>query len=216
ISRVRGTAHLKTEHSDEFVSCQSLFKSNARKSHFLGATELTKGTRYQTHAVLVGKGHKLLKRDKNRTYKEPWLLVSSLPKRHNFLEKVIKLYSMRMQIEAGFRDQKSVRFGLGSDLHRTSKLNRLNILLLLATLAHWFSMILGAVIDKAGKTGAFQANSTKNRRVVSWAFVGLRYFNKQPFKLYKQDYMAGLRHFKKTITDLNWQNLDVSDVFEFK
>ncbi|WP_238937676.1 transposase, partial [Pseudoalteromonas sp. S16_S37] len=39
ISRVRGTAHLKTEHSDEFVSCQSLFKSNARKSHFLGATE---------------------------------------------------------------------------------------------------------------------------------------------------------------------------------
>ncbi|TMO70061.1 hypothetical protein CWC19_02415 [Pseudoalteromonas aurantia] len=51
---------------------------------------------------------------------------------------------------------KSVWFGLGSDLHRTNKLNRLNILLLLATLTHWFSMMLGAVIDKAGKTGALQ------------------------------------------------------------
>ena len=104
--------------------------------------------------------------------------------------KSIKLYGMRMQIEAGFRDQKSVRFGLGSDLHRTNKLYRLDILLLLATLAHWFSMMLGAVIDKAGKTGAFQANSTKKRRVVSWAFVGLRYFKKQSIKLRRRDYFG--------------------------
>ncbi|KZN48683.1 hypothetical protein N482_07565 [Pseudoalteromonas luteoviolacea NCIMB 1942] len=107
--------------------------------------------------------------------------VSSLPKRHNFLEKALKLYGMRMQIEAGFRDQKSVRFGLGSNLHRTTQLNRLNILLLLATLVHWFSMILGAVIDKAGKTRAFQTNTSKSRRVVSWACVGLRYFKKTVF-----------------------------------
>ncbi|QTL35390.1 IS4 family transposase [Pseudoalteromonas viridis] len=155
ISRVRGTAHLRTEQSTEFVSCQSLFKSHARKSQFLGATELTKSAQYQTHAVLVGKGHKLLKRDNKRTYREPWLLVSSLPKRHNFTEKVIKLYSMRMQIEAGFRDQKSVRFGLGSDLHRTNKINRLDILLLLATLAHWFSI-------KDNRRGRF--GTTKSHR----------------------------------------------------
>ena len=121
---------------------------------------------------------------------------------------------MRMQIEAGFRDQKSVRFGLGSDLHRTNKLNRLDILLLLVTLAHWFSMMLGAVIDKAGKTGAFQANSTKNRRVVSWAFVGLRYFKKQSFKLRRRDYLEGLAYFVQVVVKLNWNNMDVSDVIE--
>lgn len=71
ISRVRGTAHLKTQDSDEFIPCQSLFKNNQRKSQYLGATELTKSAKYQTHAVLVGKGHKLLKRDKKRGYKEP-------------------------------------------------------------------------------------------------------------------------------------------------
>lgn len=214
ISRVRGTVHLKIQQSNGFISCQSLFKSNRRKSCYLGEVELTKSAKYHTHAVLVGKGHKLLKRDKKRVYKEPWLLVSSLPKRHNFLEKVLKLYGMRMQIEAGFRDQKSVRFGLGSDLHRTNKLNRLNILLLLATLAHWFSMMLGAVIDKAGKTGAFQANSTKNRRVVSWAFVGLRYFQKQSFKLRRRDYLEGLVYFIQVVVQLNWKNMDVSDVIE--
>lgn len=214
ISRVRGTAHSKTEHSDGFTSCQSLFKQNRRKSQDLGAIELTKSAKYQTHAVLVGKGHKLLKKDKNRSYKEPWLLVSSLPKKHHFLEKVIKLYGMRMQIEAGFRDQKSVRFGLGSDLHRTSKLSRLNILLLIAVLAHWFTMMLGAVIDKAGKTGAFQANSTKSRRVVSWAFVGLRYCTKQPFQLRRRDYFEGFAYFKQVIERLNWKNIDVSDVIE--
>lgn len=214
ISRVRGTAHLKTQDSDEFIPCQSLFKNNQRKSQYLGATELTKSAKYQTHAVLVGKGHKLLKRDKKRGYKEPWLLVSSLPKRYHFLEKVLKLYGMRMQIEAGFRDQKSVRFGLGSDLHRTNKLYRLDILLLLATLAHWFSMMLGAVIDKAGKTGAFQANSSKNRRVVSWAFVGLRYFKKQSIKLRRRDYLEGLAYFVQVVVQLDWKNMDVSDVIE--
>ncbi|WP_196765353.1 hypothetical protein [Pseudoalteromonas luteoviolacea] len=87
ISRVRCTEHLKTEHSDGFISCLSLFNSNQRNSQRLGATALTKSAKYQIHAVLVGKGHKLLKRDKKRSYREPWLLVSSLPKRHNVLEK---------------------------------------------------------------------------------------------------------------------------------
>ena len=104
ISRVRGTVHLKTEQSNTFISCQSLFKNNHLKSQHLGVTELTKSAKYQTHAVLVGKGHKLLKRDKERGYKEPWLLVFSLTKRHQFLDKVLKLYGMKMQIEAGFRD----------------------------------------------------------------------------------------------------------------
>ncbi len=75
-------------------------------------------------------------------------------------------------------------------------------------------MMLGAVIDKAGKTGAFQANSTKKRRVVSWAFVGLRYFKKQSIKLRRRDYLAGLAYFVQVVVQLDWKNMDVSDVIE--
>ncbi|TMO54677.1 IS4 family transposase, partial [Pseudoalteromonas aurantia] len=53
ISRVRGTVHLKTQQSNDFISCQSLFKSNRRKSCYLGEVELTKSAKYHTHAVLV-------------------------------------------------------------------------------------------------------------------------------------------------------------------
>ncbi len=69
----------------------------------------------------VGKGYKLLKRDKNKTYKEPWLLVSSLADCHGYADKFAKCYSSRMQIEESFRDQKSYRYGLGSDLHGTKE-----------------------------------------------------------------------------------------------
>lgn len=72
---------------------------------------------HETRAILVGKGYKLLKRDKNKSYKEPWLLVSSLPECHDYASKIAKCYSSRMQIEESFRDQKSPRYGLGSDLH---------------------------------------------------------------------------------------------------
>ncbi|WP_155730438.1 transposase [Pseudoalteromonas luteoviolacea] len=50
ISRVRGTTHLKREHSDGFISCQSRFKNNRRNSHYLGASELAK--RYQYHDII--------------------------------------------------------------------------------------------------------------------------------------------------------------------
>ncbi len=47
---------------------------------------------YETQAVLVGKGYKLLKRDKNKTYKEPWLLVSSLADCHGYADKIAKCW----------------------------------------------------------------------------------------------------------------------------
>ncbi|MFK3870204.1 hypothetical protein [Pseudoalteromonas rhizosphaerae] len=75
-------------------------------------------------------------------------------------------------------------------------------------------MMLGAVIDKAGKTGSFQANSSKSRRVVSWAFVGLRYFKKQSIKLHRRDYLEGLAYFVQVVVKLDWKNMDVSDAIE--
>ena len=96
----------------------------------------------------------MYKRDKNKTYKEPWLLVSSLPKRKNFMKKVTRCYAMRMQIELLFTDQKSTRFGLGDNLHRTIKHIYLKILILLLFLVNWLSFIIGLTIEHTRRAGS--------------------------------------------------------------
>jgi|GEM_PF-5388556 len=85
-------------------------KARARPK-YVGNILLTQSQSYETQAVLVGKGYKLLKRDKSRQYKEPWLLVSSLPGSNGYAEKIAKCYSSRMQIEESFRDQKVIVTG---------------------------------------------------------------------------------------------------------
>ncbi|WKD24799.1 hypothetical protein NDQ71_06940 [Pseudoalteromonas sp. KG3] len=49
---------------------------------------------------------------------------------------------------------------------------------------------------------------------MSWAFVGLRYFKKQSIKLRRRDYLAGLAYFVQVVVQLDWKNMDVSDVIE--
>ncbi|WP_220496107.1 hypothetical protein, partial [Pseudoalteromonas sp. SG41-5] len=72
----------------------------------------------------------------------------------------------------------------------------------------------GAVLEKGGKTGSFQANPSKRRQLVSWAFVGLRYFKKQSIKLHRRDYLEGLAYFVQVVVKLDWKNMDVSDAIE--
>ena len=129
---------LKLTEQTESITVNALYKKARATPKHLGTIVLTQMQQYETRAILVGKGYKLLKRDKNKSYKEPWLLVSSLPECHDYADKIAKCYSSRMQIEESFRDQKSSRYGLGSDLHGTKSKSRLNILLLLAALANWF------------------------------------------------------------------------------
>ncbi|MFA5530196.1 MAG: hypothetical protein WDA11_05980, partial [Thiohalomonadaceae bacterium] len=47
---------------------------------------------------------------------EPWLIATSLPEGNALTNAVINAYRKRMQIEEGFRDTKSERFGLGLNL----------------------------------------------------------------------------------------------------
>lgn len=120
--------------------------SSADLPQLLGEVKLTKAQQYRTQAVLVGTGWKLRKSDKHKQYKEPCLLVSSLPNCFGYATKIAKCYGKRMQIEESFRDQKSQTYGLGSEAHRTYKRKRLEVLLLFGKLA--------ALHDRAGgRTG---------------------------------------------------------------
>lgn len=169
-----------------------------------GTIVLTQTQQYETRAILVGKGYKLLKRDKNKSYKEPWLLVSSLPECHDYANKIAKCYSSRMQIEESFRDQKSPRYGLGSDLHGTKSKSRLNILLLLAALANWFHYLLGAAGEIAGVHLRYQANTVKSRRVLALNFLGILLCNEPKLPIRRQHYQQGLKQIVHWLAQWDW------------
>jgi hypothetical protein len=79
-----------------------------------------------------------------------------------------------MQIEEGFRDMKSSRFGLGFEQNDTRQIQRMTILILLTTLANWILMILGMAAIVSGHHRQYQANTTRHKNVLSLPFLGLR------------------------------------------
>lgn len=175
IARVRGNQTLQLTDSISFISVEQLYKKARTTPQCLGKITLTSSQRYPTTAVLVGTGWKRRKRDKHKSYKEPWLLVSSLPQTSDYAAKIAKCYNARMQIEESFRDQKSQTYGLGSSAHQTYKKERLKALLVLAALANWLHYMLGLAIEISGKHRTLQANSITHRRVLSFNYLGMRF-----------------------------------------
>lgn len=104
---------------------------------------------------------------------DPWLLATSLPAHRNLSKQVVGIYRQRMQIEEGFRDMKSTRFGLGFEQNKSTKLVRVTILVLLATLASVVAVLLGMALVIAKKHRRFQAN-TEIKQVLSFHTLGLR------------------------------------------
>jgi hypothetical protein len=103
---------------------------------------------------------------------EAWLLATSLAFGYSMPKKVIKKYSMRMQIEEGFRDLKSSRYGFGFENAHSKQVKRVEILLLIAMLASFIAWLTGWVAEKNELHYQFQSNTIKARRVLSLFFLG--------------------------------------------
>ena len=106
--------------------------------------------------------------------KTPWLLSTSLPLDSTLARRVVNIYRTRMQIEEGFRDMKSRQYGLGFEQNKSQSTRRLSVLILLTTLANMVLTLTGIAVTLAKKHRDYQANSTKNKRVISFPFLGLR------------------------------------------
>lgn len=129
-----------------------------------------------------------------RGAKEPWLLISSLPKNSSFAKKSVKIYQTRMQIEESFRDMKSTKFGLGFEHNHTKKLARMTLLVLLTTLAAMVLILLGKVVELSGLAYRFQSSSTRKRRVLSHFFLGKRALSTN-IKITLKQWREGIRKF---------------------
>jgi len=92
-----------------------------------------------------------------------------------------------MQIEEGFRDVKSHRFGLGLNYHRTHSAIRLQSLLLIANLALMVIWLLGCATMLRQQHYQFQANSVRHKRVLSVIFIGLQMIHDTRINLSSQD-----------------------------
>ena len=96
---------LKHRQSSPATNQFVLYKSSPKRRHSINQ----KGKRRASLSSLTAA----------RGAKEPWLLVSSLLVNRLFAKRCVKAYETRMQIEEGFRDMKSSRFGLGFELSLT-------------------------------------------------------------------------------------------------
>ena len=105
--------------------------------------------------------------DQNKLYKKifktPWVLATSLtPEKYSGIF-IKNRYKNRMQIEQNFRDEKSPRFGLGWRFGRTECPKRIAVLCLIAHIAIFFLLSIGAMTEKLGLHKRFQVNTEKKR-----------------------------------------------------
>jgi hypothetical protein len=153
-----------------------LAKKNPLRVGFYTVRQKLKGRKCYTRNGAVRKD----KDSKNyaRSYREPWLLVSSLNSAR-YAKKIVAIYKTRMSIEEGFRDTKSRQYGLSMQDNVTLKPERLIVWLLLAALAAFLAWIIGYHAEKQGLHRSFQSNSIKHRRVLSYVYLGCQIVRKK-------------------------------------
>jgi len=142
-------------------------------------------------------GSATLKR--RRKMKEPWLLATSL-KQHT-AKQIVTIYSKRMQIEETFRDAKNHRFGWSFRHARTNDEKRYEVMLLIATIAMFVAFLTGCTGEKEGLQRRYQANTTRNRRVLSLVYLGCALLC-DGFEMTAEQHRQSLANLRK-VTEVN-------------
>jgi hypothetical protein len=192
VGRVRGLVKYQLKGEREWHKVSSLHPQSNRHGRKIGTILLSKTERLEGQLCCykgVSKGrvskNKLGKRrqatdSKNhaKSAKEAWLLMTSLDG-HYLAKTVVKIYKTRMQIEEGFRDLKSSQYGFGFERAYSRQIKRIELLLLIAMLASYVAWIVGWNAERQNLHYQFQANTIKNRRVLSLFYVGCRIMKKK-------------------------------------
>ena len=201
---------------EDWHAVKDLYQQASSTEKQLGFYQLAKANRIKCEMVIFknkNKGRKDLVAvgDRSRKSKrslsnaarerEPWLLATSLASRKsNFAKRVVKIYRSRMQIEESFRDLKT---GLNFSESNTRKKSRIEVLLLISIIAQYVLFLLGMTVKLLDKHRRYQANSIKDRNVLSYQFIGLRAFKDKNLKLNEDDFIAGFDRIQILITDIS-------------
>ncbi len=206
VGRIRNRHEVQLPGEEQWIPCKSLYDKATATPKALGRACLTESNPIGCQLVLYKgkpKGRVHLNRlgqrvrsshsrKHEKAQREPWLLGTSLPEGFKLAEKAVKLYALRMQIEEAFRDLKSTRFGLSLELHHTYQLERLQVLLLIATLALMVAWLMGRATELTGQARHYQANTVKTRVVLSTIFLGLKVIDDPRVNLRLADVIAAI------------------------
>ena len=188
VGRVRNRTFMQLAGTASWVPCKSLYHKASAAPQALGAARMAQSNPIDCQLVLYkgkpkGRGHTTRLGSRSRAShsrrhatraREPWLLATSLAPGSSLAKQVVRVYALRMQIEEAFRDLKSTRFGLSLELHRSYHVQRVQMLLLIAALALLVAWVMGKATELTHQHRHYQANTVKDRGVLSTIFLGLR------------------------------------------
>lgn len=182
IGRVRGHIHCQLL-GEVWQDVQALHAHADYRPRYLGEGLLgkTSSTQCSTHFFIIKQRpqgrhkSKPVYPDAEKRYallqNEPWVIVSSVEGGKKVARTMINLYEKRMQIEQNFRDDKNPRWGFAWRYSRTKNAARISILCLIATLASLLLWLLGFAAEQAQLHRRFQANTVRDKRVLSYLFL---------------------------------------------
>lgn len=208
VGRVGGHIMIRDADTEQdWMRVERVFEASTRRARYYGEVELARANPLRCHAYTLkrkpagrvkktrfGKKsamkHSLKNAHRERT---PWLLVTSLEGGKAITKSVIRLYQSRMQIEEAFRDLKSHRFGFGFRDCMTRIRYRLENLLLLAALATFAAWLVGKVVEMKGLHRRYQANTIRDRSVLSTFYLGLEVIASMSIPLTQSDFLHAIR-----------------------
>lgn len=209
VGRIRQNLMYQDE-TAKWTRCVSLYPLATQRPTYYGLIQLAKRSPLTCHLHLYHKSpkgrHKRTLAGKRSQRKisnanalretTPWLLVTSLSPDEYPAKAIIQCYRTRMQIEQAFRDIKNMRTGLCLRQTRSRSLNRLANLLLVGMLASFCIWLVGRLVEHQKQHYQFQANTSKNKRVLSLFFLGLQCLKKDSVKWHHH-------HFKEILSLLH-------------
>lgn len=215
VGRIRNLTKYKELNTDDWFSCKDLHQSATKAAKYICKVILSKSTPISC-SIFTYKGKKMNRIDKNQSgirkkgkysrtcakaNKEPWVLATSLIGGRKIAKKVISIYKRRMQIEEGFRDIKNSRLGFGLEHSKTYMLKRFEILLLIAMLAIMAVCLTGKIAEQKNMQFDFQANTVRNRSVLSIFFLGCQIINQGSIQFKKSELITACSLLSQAITN---------------
>lgn len=168
-----------------WFSIKDLYSWATHKACWLGAGLLTQSQQLPVQVVLYkGQAKKRVKLTHHKkksqatkskkyaqSYRQPWLLVTSLSSANTSAQQTLCIYRQRMHIEESFRDTKATHLGFGLQHSRSRSVERMTVLLLIAALATFACWLAGLQTRLSGKAHQYQAQSAKCK-ALSLVFLG--------------------------------------------
>lgn len=192
VGRVRGNVCYRlAAHTHWEYYCDSI-KNATEQGQSLGCGIVSKADPIETFLYLIKLSKKerirlnkykkkgQSKKDKvySKSANEPWLLACSLNSTNTSFEP-FSIYYKRMQIEQNFRDLKSSQYGFSFEHAYSKSIERIQVLLMIAMLATLIAYLTGFVAENNHWHYCFQANTSKNKRVLSLFYLGCRIIKKK-------------------------------------